>query len=782
MVSTSKRSIVVVVMALGLYSLAVVLQAVFWADLAAPVCDLLAAALIFHAVFSSVNKQFRLNYILAGAAILSWGIADLLWFVYSHLLFIDPDSSLLITLLYFGTNTFLVAAMIFYAYFRLRKWNAVQLVLDGIAFSLAILWLIWALFYDKTLDQLELLLNFGIVSSISIGMDVFLIIVIGIWYLSIRKGDLPIFLRILVGSVFAYAFVDLLYYNLYSRGLYISDSFLDICYLVTLVSLAVSIKLYYIKFPSAYADQNPNTNIGNSHKGLILIFCPILIVIFSKIDAADIILYSVLILVHGLASNFIQKAINDKSLLSQELDNNKMLEQLVSEKTQNLKSANDELQQRNEELEYINQHDSLTGLNNRVYFLEKLEELIKACAPNEKVLLALWNIDNLKGINDTYGHFMGDQLIIRHAQCLQKIYEGMGVLARLGGDEFAFAIKGDFPNDEFKHIAEQVIDTCNEPLQIGEYSFSITVSVGVSLFPVCATDISTLLKNADIAMHYVKETKPDRHIAFYVDIDKVMKRKYLIGSRLKTADYDQVLELHYQPQFRMSDRKLIGMEALLRWNCPELGPVSPAEFIPIAEANDMIIPIGNWVIESAVSRIAYWNRTYHTNLRMGINISPKQFDQFSTFEVLDESIKRHKAAFQWIDIEITESVALDNEDSAGIIKKHFSNKGISVSIDDFGTGYSSLGYLRILSFERLKIAKPLIDKITFDESSRKIVVSIILLAKSLDLQTIAEGVETKAQFDLLLELGCDQIQGYYLGKPMPAEAFEEKFLTAIVAD
>ena len=774
----SKRIIAVVATALLCNVSVVILQLDFWALLLAPVFDLLAAGMIFHAIFTSANKQFRQNFIIAGAAVLSWAIADTFWFIFDQLLFIDPDSIDLITILYFGTNVFLVATSLIYIYVRLRKWDTVQLVLDGFVFSTAILWLLWVLMYDKDAAQMGRLLTNSIINSASILTDVFLLIIIGIWYLSIRKGVLPAFLRILGGSVFLFSLTDLVYYHLYSKNLYIPGSFLDVSYMAVLFGIALSVKLYYLKYPTHYINEHPNTNVGPMHKGLILVVCPIIIVIFHAIDSTDIILYFVLIVIHEAASSYIQKAIRDKALLGEEKDTSKKLEQLVSEKTQDLQSAIEELQRRNEELNYLSLHDPLTGLYNRTFFLTQIEEAIRTAGPAEKVALLLWNVDNLKGINDTYGHMTGDNVLILHSKRIRRLLEGTGTLARITGDEFAYIIKGEFANQEFMHTAEQVVRACREPLQIDGYSFLVTVSMGISLYPVCAADRRMLLKNADIAMQYAKATQPDSHIAKYADIDTAIERKSTIGNYLMNAKYNQDLQLYFQPQFMAADRKLIGMEALLRWNCPEIGPVSPTEFIPIAEAENLIIPIGNWVIENAVSRISNWNSVYHMNLRMGINISPKQFDQAGTFTMLDASIQRYQAKPEWIDIEITEGVALDNENGADTIKRHIRSKGISVSIDDFGTGYSSLGYLSILSFDRLKIAKPLIDKITFDESSRKIVASIILLAKSLDLETISEGVETKEQFDLLLELGCNQIQGYYLGKPMPADEFESRFLRA----
>ncbi len=771
--------LVLAALALVLYAAVALLQIPLWAEIAAPVFDLLAAALVFQAVFSSKNKTFRISFLLSGIAILMWGIADILWLVFDILLHIDPESSRLIALFYSGTNIFMLAAVLYYTISSLRKWDSVQLILDGVTFSIAILWLLWSVLYHKDIVHLEQLLDYSVINSMTIAMDVFLIIVIGIWYLSLRKGSLPSFQWIIIVSLTLFSFADLFYYHLHAHGFYVPDSYLDICYLTSLFGIAFAVKLYYIQYPQTFANASQSTNIGQRHRSLILIFFPLMIATLETISVTDIVLYIVLIMFHEYASSYIQNAINNRLLLGQEQLVNQELEQLVSRQTQSLQSTNEELQKRNNELQYINDHDSLTGLYNRRYFFTQLETMIRESSDDDHIALFLWNIDRLKSINDTYGYATGDQILAWHAGQVAALFPGKGVLARLDGDEFAYAVKGDFLPDDLLPFAGRIIDTCATPFSVGEYVFNIMVSAGVSLFPHCAKDAITLVKNTDIAMNHAKNNPSFHHIARYLDIDEAVKRKYLIADQLKTARYDRVFSLNFQPQFRIADRKLVGMEALLRWQCADLGCVSPAEFIPVAEEENLIIPIGNWVIEHAVHQIADWNQLYGTDLRIGINISPKQLNQASTLELLRDTMIRYRVKHRWIDIEITENVALDNEDSAETIKRYFHNNDISVSIDDFGTGYSSLGYLKILSFDRLKIAKPLIDKITFDESSRKIVTSIILLAKSLGLQTISEGVETKEQYDLLLELGCDQLQGFYLGMPMTAADFEATFFKPV---
>lgn len=773
-----KRILIAAAAVFSSYVVAILFQSDFWIDLLVPVCDLLSIGIIFTSIFTSANRQFRLYFILIGCSVLSCALGDILWAVYNLILHREPANSTLILLLYFGSNLFLLAATILYCVYRFRKWDVVQLTLDTVFFSIAILWFLWVTVFDKKAGTLGSLVKYSVCNAFYVAVLLCQIFFIGVWYMSVRKGSIPVYFHILAVSVCGYSVVNLIYFYLFAKGACKFNAFINVFSVASLLGIAFAVRLYYIRYPSAHDLQEVlNFNVKGWHKGLLIIFVPLLIAILKGPRLLDAVFFAILILLHEGLSGYIQTAISNKKLLDRELSMNSELERLVTERTCELESSNKELKQKNAELKYISDHDPLTGLYNRQFFMQRLDDEIQNIHPGEKLALVIWNINRFKTINDTYGHFTGDQILILLAGRVNSIQGNAGLLARLGGDEFAFAMKENLRESDCIKLAERIADVCSKPIHIGEYLFHITVSVGVALFPLCAPDSVTLFKNADIALHYAKETGSGGCISFYQDIDSAVKRKYRIGSFLETADLNSEFSLNFQPQFRMADRRLIGMEALLRWNCPELGPVSPAEFIPIAEEENLIIPIGNWVIEQAVSQISCWNRRYHTNLRMGINISLKQLDQTGTLAVMNSSIQRYHALPEWIDIEITEGLALDIEDKAARIKKYFGNEGISISIDDFGTGYSSLGYLNILSFDRLKIAKPLVDKITEDESSRKIVGSIIMLAKSLGIRTISEGVETREQYNLLLGLGCDQIQGFYLGKPLPPENFQNAFMT-----
>jgi len=707
---------------------------------------------------------------LIGLSVLSWAVADVLWAIYSIVLHQDPSCVEIISVLYSGTNIFLFLATILYCVFKFQKWDVIQLIVDSIFITVVVIWLLWILLFDKQYSSLGFLSQDSIINTLSIITDVVQLIVISIWYLSIRTGKIPLFFRIISGAVLVFSILDLFYFYSSWKNTYIPNSLLDVGCAGTLLGLAVGSKLFYVQFQTGYhIRKKSNSNIGHLYKGILMSAAPILVVIFKGFNWLDLFFFGVLILSHEIFSSYIQTAVGNKKLLEREQNLNQDLEMRIFERTRDLK-------QKNDELIYSSEHDQLTGLYNRRYFIFRLDQLVKAAAPNKMVVLLLWNIDRLKGINDTYGQSVGDKLIAGLAQRVKNLTEEKDALARLGGDEFVLALEGVFEKEAVESYAKRIIDDFGRPIKIGQYTFHITVGMGISMYPLCALDAETLINNADIAMRYVKDIGTKGRMSFYNDIDAVIKRKRVVAGYLKKADFSQELSVHYQPQFCISDMSLVGMEALLRWNCPALGAVTASEFIPIAEEENLIIPIGNWVIDKAISQISEWNHAYKTNLKMGINISPKQLDQSDVLEIMNACIRFYNAEVSWIDIEITEGIAIDNDDKAARIRRFFQDQGISISIDDFGTGYSSLGYLNMLSFDRLKIAKPLIDRIAIDETSVKIVCSIIRLAKSLGIETIAEGVEAKEQFDMLLDFGCDQIQGFYLGKPLPPESFQRAFL------
>lgn len=460
----------------------------------------------------------------------------------------------------------------------------------------------------------------------------------------------------------------------------------------------------------------------------------------------------------------------NRQLVQQLQTLNNDLEQKVMKRTQ-------ELTRMNEQLAYAANHDFLTGLFNRRAFVTELERaLIRAKQEQHGLAVIFIDIDRFKQINDYFGHQIGDALIVQVGQWLKEKVRSTDIVARQGGDEFTIIFT------PLKHISElhcfvnNIVSINKQPIAVQHLDMRVSLSVGVAVYPYDGETGDTLMKHADIAMYRAKEQGKNQYQFFNGEMDRIVLQKTIIETALHEAIEKKQFTLFYQPQFDVQTKELIGMEALIRWIHPEHGIISPAIFIPIAEETGQIISIGEWVIEEACRKMKKWSEQTGRSLRMSVNISPKQFLKESFVEHIRSVLQQTQLPPHQLDLEITEGVAVFNEQYTIDKLKQLKQLGVHISIDDFGTGYSSLSYLRKFPIDRLKIAKPFIDGITEEKEDVAVVKAIIVLAKNLKLRVIAEGVETLQQLDILRSLQCDEIQGYVLGKPLPADVFEKTYI------
>jgi len=755
------------------YLTATIQQSDFWGNLLSPAGALFSAAILLYVFVCAKKDDFRRwVWLFLSLAPLSWAIADILWFIDAAFSGKDPGSNMLTVYFYFGTNLFLLIAIIIFAVNVIRGWNAIQLIVDSTAIALSILFLFWILFFDKQLSRLGMLTNDGWVTGVTMAIDFAVLVGVCVWYLSIRGGKIPLGVRLVAGFVLLFDLVDILYYYFYMSGNYNPNSIIDALYMASFLGISLSVLIISSsgKYDGSYVETpiNSYTQKRYRYKGWVLLLLP-LIVLAKGFNLTDLLFSVFVISIHFIFSGYIQNAIKNTLLLKREMALNIDLEQRISDRTK-------ELVEKNVLLDYISNQDTLTTLFNRRYFLQELDYRVRMMTPGETLSLIFIDVDRFKTINDSYGHYVGDHILIELAKRIQTFENPMTLIARLGGDEFVIAYQGNLTLLHAESKAKEVVQVCSEDIHVEEYSFQMTISVGISMYPLDADSSDMLMRNADMAMYQAKKEGYNKVVAFNEILTQTIRHKNKIELAMKNADFDKDFELYFQPQFTIPDKKMIGMEALIRWNCPGSGFISPSEFIPIAEETNWIIPIGEWVMAKAIDQIAKWNNKYKTNLKMGINVSPKQLDQTDFSQNLAYILGTSGVPPEWIDIEITEGISVEGSCKIDHIAELFKNSGITISIDDFGTGYSSLSYLKNFPFDRVKIDLSLIDTITVDRYDRQIVRSIILLAASIGIETIAEGVETKEQFDLLGELGCKQMQGYYLARPMPADKFEELFL------
>jgi len=432
-----------------------------------------------------------------------------------------------------------------------------------------------------------------------------------------------------------------------------------------------------------------------------------------------------------------------------------------------LLQTQEQLHERSLALNHLAHHDNLTKLPNRLLLSDRLEQTLKfAHRHNKKAAILFIDLDNFKKINDSLGHSVGDVILKETAQRLHHCIRETDTVARLGGDEFTIIINDIKDNNIVTDIAIKVIHGLQEKFQVQGHDLYVTTSIGISIYPDDAVSSEELLRNADAAMYKAKDGGRNTYRYYTEDMTEKAFEHILMESSLRHALENNELTVYYQPQVNGKSNQIIGMEALVRWQHPELGIVSPAKFIPLAEKTGLIIQLGEQVFDIATKQMAAWMKEYQLTGRMAINLSGKQFQQTQLVEILSDKLQINDCKPEWVELEITENYVMDDPEHAIVTLQKFQDLGIEIAVDDFGTGYSSLSYLKRLPINKLKIDQSFVRDVLVDEDDRVIITSTISLAKNMNLNVIAEGVEKKEQKDFLLEQGCELIQGYYYSRPV----------------
>jgi len=453
----------------------------------------------------------------------------------------------------------------------------------------------------------------------------------------------------------------------------------------------------------------------------------------------------------------------------------KLLEEMAMDISYALNSFAKELAREKAEqrIQYLANYDELTGLPNRARLDGRINDLLSLAKHNDIAMTVMFlDLDHFKDINDTLGHSVGDGLLIEASKRLKQMMREEDTIARFGGDEFIILL----PNIELggaSQIAQNLLNAFKKPFQINEHELTISSSIGIALYPNDGNDFETLYKSADTAMYRAKQEGRNSFCFFTVEMQQHSLRNLALGNALHHALDRNQLQLHYQPQFSTQSGTIIGAEALIRWNHPDYGNISPTEFIPIAEENGTILSIGEWVLRTAAEAAKAWMEQGRSPIIIAVNLSAIQFRSPNLPALVGTILAEVGLPPEYLELELTESIAMHDPQKAINVMNELHSKGIRMSIDDFGTGYSSLSYLKKFKIYKLKIDQSFVRDISIDAEDKAIVSAIISMAKSLGLQTIAEGVETIAQLNYLREQQCGEIQGYYFSKPLPKEEFEE---------
>jgi len=429
-------------------------------------------------------------------------------------------------------------------------------------------------------------------------------------------------------------------------------------------------------------------------------------------------------------------------------------------------------------------YDHLTGLPNRALFLDRLKGAINQhLRDQQKGALLFIDLDDFKRINDTLGHSVGDELLkiigdhlvksLRLSDTVARAVKDR-TAARLGGDEFTVLLPEINELDTVAVVAQRIIEHVSKPVSIGDNEFIITPSIGIAIFPDDGDTVETLLKNADLAMYFAKRSRTMEHFKYYQESmnDTALKRLTIENQLRQAIDRDE-LQLYYQPQVDLPSGELIGMEALLRWDSHVLGRVPPLEFIPVAEACGLIVPIGEWVMRTACKQVCQWIKNGLVLERVAVNVSVRQFIHPDFLAVVEQILEETGMPGKRFEIEITESLFAEDMNKISGTLKTLKEKGIAVSVDDFGTGYSSLSRLKDMPIDCLKIDRSFVLGVDSRKNDQSIISAILSMAKGMDIRVIAEGIDNDRQLDFLIENGCTEAQGFLFSRPLSPEKIEE---------
>jgi diguanylate cyclase (GGDEF)-like protein len=438
------------------------------------------------------------------------------------------------------------------------------------------------------------------------------------------------------------------------------------------------------------------------------------------------------------------------------------------------------LRESESELSFLARHDALTGLPNRMMWSERLSEaLVDAHRHGRQLAILMLDLDGFKNVNDTLGHGVGDDLLCHLSQRLSQRLRGGDTLSRLGGDEFVWLMRGLSRSEDAARLAQELVTLLSEPwIHHQGHEVHIGTSIGIALCPEHGQDEQTLMKAADAALYRAKADGRGAFAYFSDDMTRLASERFLLEGRLRQAVREGAFRLVFQPQWELATDRLVGAEALVRWHDEQLGEVSPARFIPVAEACGLMGDIGAWVLDSACATLRRWMDAGWSEASMAINVSPRQFHRGRLIGQLKEALQQYRLPPESLELEITEGLLMERSELTLDVLHQIRQLGICVAVDDFGVGYSSLAYLKRFAVHTLKIDRTFVSPLETDAEDRAICSAIVAMGHTLGVKVLAEGVETEAQWRCLADMGCDHYQGYWRnGHPLTEADFAAAYLS-----
>jgi diguanylate cyclase len=733
-----------------------------------------ASCILFY-VYTKYRKDGRKFWGFMGLGCFAFFIAEIVWMYYENLLQVEVPFPGIPDLFYTLQITFYMAAFLTKLYEKKESFRFIRFLFDILIVMSVAMVFSWNYIISVIVSKTDVTMAELVVSLISPLGD--LVLLFGVISLYVGSKDIfsPKVLFFIVFSLLIQISADSTYLYLTSMDLYESGGLYDPLWSLALLTMAQA-GLRDLHTPSIeqksqfhVVDQLDPLRLLLPYVSVAVLF---VFMIFHKenLHSFDIGFgFTILLLVVRQIFTILE----NRSLLLNLQQLTEDLEEKVRLRTEELAVTNSELSKSLQITEHMAYHDSLSGLPNRRLFEDRLKQgIIQAKRRGNKVAVLFIDLDRFKYINDTFGHTYGDKLIQRVASRISGCLREVDTLSRQGGDEYSIMLDCIQSDQDVLTVVHRIQEELCQPFMIDQRDLHITVSIGIALYPDHGESVESLIQYADMAMYRAKEEGKNHHSFFNDDLSALLIKKLDLETGLRKAIEREELSLYYQPQFAITTGELIGVEALIRWKREGAGMVSPGEFIPIAEETGLIIAIGEWIIRTACHQAKAWQDKGYPPLKMSVNLSSLQFQQDELIPMIRNALSESHLEARYLDIEITESIAMNDVVQVTDKLQQLKSLGIQLSMDDFGTGFSSLSYLKKFPIDTLKIDQSFVRDISVDEDSKKIVSAILAMAFSLDMNVIAEGVETYEQLQFLRSYGCHEAQGYLFSKPIPSDQLQ----------
>lgn len=724
------------------------------ADILSPLC----ALFVFSSILSVavINVRYRVPILFIAFGPLFWAFGDIVYLLNDFGFVADSEVVAISDPIYRVTSYAYVLGMIAFGFVQYSKKDMLRISVNTFLFSITTFIISIATFQMVTHEELTFA-KLHPLSSLAILIAMFIIVFFLVVIASRAKRQISFYGLMVLSSFLLYGVLDIRYMMMDAVGLDASSLVVDALFLLSIVMLgfAYSTTSLYKLIYKTEKDTVSRSNAAGNVMAVVALIIGLLLCISGNMPVSRWFIMLIVAMAYFLMTKTIQ--LND-------------LNEMLIEQKEN------ELSEVTEKLNNVSLLDIQTGLKNRRAWDRYGEDYV---LNNSDRRLILYSIDAnfFKLINNTYGAKVADKVLLEIGRRLLEI-EDVGITTyRTDGDQFMVACEDVMGDVNAARFADYLMDVLDRPYEAEDKIIRVSFTIGAAIYPDDISEFDKLLSSVEIVRNSVTPRGNKSTCAFFdSNIVPKIQRNQVIESKLQDMDYDSILRLYYQPQISVETGEVIGMEALLRWEDPDYGYISPAEFVPIAESMGVMPSMGRWVAKEAFKQIVVWNEKYGGKYVIGINVSPAQLQEERFMTGFIGDMKELKVKPEWIDVELTEGIALNGIMNINDIIEKLKKEGVGVSVDDFGTGYAAFTNMINFHFNRLKIAKELIDQIVINNNARVIVSSIIDMAKGLNLDVIAEGVEEKSQVDLLKEMGCKQIQGFYYGKAIPAKDFEEQWL------